>query len=344
MNNMQSLTSKVNELLSNEYVNTGTVVSLVLYSAIIAPNMPENLKALFSSQIFNLVIVSILAYLYTQNKAIALTGSIAFILSLQYLKKSNVAGAISEEVIRQEHPAEEVMQLVEEEIKRVISEEMRKPSEERISVEEVRQVAEERVENRIMEETRSSQEIIQPTEEGTGHSIVPESTQEQPTENEDVKNLVSEEMKRIISEEIKKPSGQRMEEEEVRQVAEERIENRIMEESRIPVEEIIPNDVTPMSRILVEEELKKAPQNITPSKYIPVPAENNQLAVISEEVKSPLQEQINNANGAEPTDVKTRSTRGLDINKKCNLCNVKPIKNNNNIEIKAFSGNSFAEF
>merc|ERR1712224_84362 len=254
MNNMQSLSNKVNELLSNEYVNTGLVICFVLYSTFIAPNMPQQIKNMFSSQIFNLVFVGILAYIYTKNKAVALTGAIAFILSLQYLKKSNVSKAISEEVIRQEHPAEEVMQLVEEEMKRVISEEMKKPAEERISVEEVRQIAEERIENKIMEESRRAQEEIVPSEVGAEHSLVPESEMVE-EERSEVKNMVSEEIKRIVSEEMNKPAEQRMEEEQVRQIAEERVENRLMEESRVPVEEIIPNDVTPMSRILVEEEL-----------------------------------------------------------------------------------------
>jgi len=124
-------------------------------------------------------------------------------------------------------------------------------------------------------------------------------------------------------------------------LAEERVENRLIEENRRASEEII-NDVTPMSRILVEEEIKKNPKANIPQTQIPVPVDNDSLAPISDNSKSLLQEQINNTRDIDTSSVKSRSTRGLEVNKKCNLCNIKPT--NNNIEINGFGGNTLAEF
>ena len=52
------------------------------------------------------------------------------------------------------------------------------------------------------------------------------------------------------------------------------------------------------------------------------------LAKISEESVSPLEEQIHGSKNVDPENVKTRSTRGLDVNKKCSMCNVNKQENN----------------
>ena len=57
---------------------------------------------------------------------------------------------------------------------------------------------------------------------------------------------------------------------------------------------------------------------------------------------SPLEEQINNIKGTQITTNNTRSSRGLNINKKCNLCTLK--KQEQNANITAYDGDSLATY
>jgi hypothetical protein len=362
MSTLRSLTSNIEDLLSNEYISTGIILFLVLYGGIAAPKLPRSIAKLFSHPLFNLIIIFSIAYIYKKNKSIALIATIVFVMSLQTLNKLETSEVIAKEiVVAAKHPAEEIRHLVGEEMKKLVAEEMKRPVEERRPAEEIRQVAEERVENNIMEESRRPMEEIRPSEEQRVFSEVPQSEEQIRVSSKD-KKLVGEEIRRLIAEEIKRPIEERRPAEEIKQVAEERVERKIIEESRKPIEEVRPNEeqnnniplsrgiqelaeksVTPISRVLVEEELKKMPIKEEQIRRIPVPIENNSLANIKEDQSSPLQNQINDTITAQPTDIRTRSSRGLNINEKCNLCNNKA-KTNNSIEINAYGGNTFAEF
>jgi hypothetical protein len=340
MSTLRSLTTTIENLLSNEYTSTGIILFLVLYGGLAAPKLPSFISKLFSNPLFNLTIIFSIAYIYKKNKSIALIAAVVFIMSLQTLNKLETSGIIAKEIVRvDDHPAEE-----------------RRPAE------EIRQVAEERVERQIMEESRKPIEEIRPSE---GQQVFSEiEPVEEETVHSETRQLVGEEMRKLVAEEMRKPVEERRPAEEIRQVAEERVENQIMEESRKPTEEVRPNEeqnnnmslsrgiqelavesVTPISRVLVEEELKKAPINVEQVQQIPVPAENMSLANINEDQNSPLQKQMKDTDSVAATDIinKTRSSRGLNINKKCDLCNNKP-KTNNSIEINAYDINTFAEF
>lgn len=363
MSTLRSLTTTIENLLSNEYTSTGIILFLVLYGGLAAPKLPSFISKLFSNPLFNLTIILSIAYIYKKNKSIALIATVVFIMSLQTLNKLETSGIIAKEIVRvDDHPAEEIKQLVGEEMRKLVAEEMKRPAEERRPAEEIRQVAEERVERQIMEESRKPIEEIRPSE---GQQVFSEvEPVEEETVHSETRQLVGEEMRKLVAEEMRKPVEERRPAEEIRQVAEERVENQIMEESRKPTEEVRPNEeqnnnmslsrgiqelavesVTPISRVLVEEELKKAPINVEQVQQIPVPAENMSLANINEDQNSPLQKQMKDTDSVAATDIinKTRSSRGLNINKKCDLCNNKP-KTNNSIEINAYDINTFAEF
>ena len=362
MSTLRLISSNIENLLSNEYVSTGVVLFLVLYTSMVAPNMSENVVNIINNPAMKLIAIYIGIHLYTKNKSIALLFVIGFITSLQTVKKMNVSDTISAEIALVDHPAEEIKVLVEEEIKRIVSEEAKKPVEERRPEEEIRQIAEERVESKIIEESRKSSEEIRPSEEQKIYSEVPAENNIQEEVRNETKNLVEEEIKKIISEEMKKPEEERKPQEEILQIAEERVERHMMEESRRPEEEIKANESNinnmpidnviqdmvqeesmPINRVLVEEELKKSIEIPKKETQIPLGMENSSLANINSDNKSLLEEQIKNSNNVINSDVKARSNRGLKINKKCNLCNNKGSQNNN-IEIKAFGGNTFAEF
>ena len=346
MSSLRSLPINIQDLLSNEYISTGVILLLVLYGGIAAPNLPNSIGMLFSNPLFNLAVIFTIGFVYKQNKSIALIASIAYIMSLQTLNKLRTSEVIANEIINTD-PI--LTQLVGEEIKKLVAEEMKRPAEERRPSEEIRQVAEERVERHIMEESRKPIEEVRPSEE---HRIFSEVL-----EVSEARRLVGEEMRKLVAEEMRKPAEERRPSEEIRQVAEERVQIQIMEEStnqvlvneeqnNMPlnrdIDELVRKDVTPISRVLVEEELKNQPVKVQQVQQIPLPVENTSFANINDNETSLLQNQIEES---KLVDTSTRSSRGIQINNKCNLCNNKPkAEQNNSIEIGAYGGNTFAEF
>lgn len=88
---MDSFDNSVNNIIaslnSNEYIAAALATFLVLYSGLAAPNLPESIAKLFSSNIFKFLIIFLIAYNARSNPTVALIATIAFIVSLQALNK-----------------------------------------------------------------------------------------------------------------------------------------------------------------------------------------------------------------------------------------------------------------
>ena len=324
MNNLQSFGIILDNMLANEYISTGIILLLVFYGAFIAPKLPGNISYLFRMPLFNLLVIALIVYTYTKNISISLILLVGFIISLQTLNKLDASDNI---------------------IKNITA----------ISEEETKGISEEETKGISEEETKVTVE-------------------------EETKKLIEEETKKLIEEENVKLEEEQLSLEQISKLAEERVENALIEKSQKQnineieneiehSEDIYNNDippsisqnnnitldrglqslaeetVTPISRVLVEEELKQNQTQVIQESQLPTPIDLNSFADVNElqHNVSILEDQINGSKESSQNIVTSRSKRGIDINTKCNLCNNKPTEVNNNIEIKAYSENTFSE-
>lgn len=82
---------------NNNFTTSILIFILVLYSGILAPNLPEKVSQIFNNDSFKLLIIFIIVYMYSLNPQIAILIAIGFALSLQshtrnqlYKKLSNL--------------------------------------------------------------------------------------------------------------------------------------------------------------------------------------------------------------------------------------------------------------
>ena len=79
---MNVLDKTYSELTKSNLLGTIISLFLVLYGGIAGPQLPKNFKKLFESQIFRLLILSLVAYSSVKDFRLSLLLSFAFVLSI----------------------------------------------------------------------------------------------------------------------------------------------------------------------------------------------------------------------------------------------------------------------
>lgn len=89
-NNIKKLNVDVANILKNEYVCWGLRIALVLYAAILAPNLNRDVSSIFDNVIVRLFFACVIVFLSFHDTTLAILLSIAFVVSIQTLNKHKV--------------------------------------------------------------------------------------------------------------------------------------------------------------------------------------------------------------------------------------------------------------
>lgn len=82
-------------MLDNNFTTSILIFILVLYSGILAPNLPEKISQIFDNDPFKLLIIFMIVYMSTLNHQIAILISIGFALSLQSYSRNEIYKKLS---------------------------------------------------------------------------------------------------------------------------------------------------------------------------------------------------------------------------------------------------------
>ncbi len=86
LKNLESGARRSLSVLDNEYVNTFVKVFLAVYIAVWAPRLPGQVAALFSNNMFRLLMFFSVLYFATKDRIVALLIAVAFLVSMQSLR------------------------------------------------------------------------------------------------------------------------------------------------------------------------------------------------------------------------------------------------------------------
>lgn len=253
--------------LDNEYLITGVIVLLVLYSGMLSTKLTNPILPIINNALFKALLMLVCYLTFSDNKAVSIMLFIALCLSLQTSKKAKVIDSISK---------------IDNEIE-IINDEP------------------EHIEEVHGHDHEHDHELIESTN--------------------DIENNV------VQTEEVNMSDELPLE------------ENKIDEESIM----IQNSSISPISRVLVEEEIKKVHEIENETGILPEANDNNVFATISGiDKSSPLEEQIKNVQDLTFQDGDNiRSSRGLKVNSKCNLCS---LKKQGNANVSPYEGESLANF
>ena len=400
----------VNDPVNNQYLSTGILVLIVLYSGILSTKLTNPILPLINN-FFVRILLSVLVFLtFQKNTALSLMIIIAIVLSMQSEKKNKAADDIND-AISKNNNKEEKENFLNELIQMILNEENLKPENARLSSEEIIQVAEERA-KKINQESVSEENVelhshehdhehdheenvlpleniqlesegIPPKEEHEmEQTILPDGLLDQSILTNDgmqqeilpanilnekiLSNVMQEsELSKNLIPEVAIPHSLVQEEASTNNlVKEENLPSDVIEEE-IVEEQILNKSLPAISRVMVEEKIKEATvpkkintKNITGFDKTRITEES--LQSISEtvplkeipEIKvtkdipgfdkiSPLEEQIHNIRGTQVMKNNTKSNRGLEVNRKCDMC--KP-KKSENINVTGFDGIALAGY
>lgn len=88
----------------NQYVSPAIVLFLILYAALVAPNLSERVARLFDNSLFNLLIFFLIAYSARINPTIAIIAAIGVMVSLITLNNYKVNKKLTSVVSKVEAP------------------------------------------------------------------------------------------------------------------------------------------------------------------------------------------------------------------------------------------------
>ena len=80
---MKNLDFDVQNILKNEYVCWGLRIILVLYAAMVAPNLNRDVSSIFDNVIVRLIVACVIVFLSFHDTTLAILLSIAFVVSIQ---------------------------------------------------------------------------------------------------------------------------------------------------------------------------------------------------------------------------------------------------------------------
>ena len=274
--------NKSEDILNNQYLSTGILVLIVLYSGMLSTKLTNPLLPLIKNNLVKMLLVSIIILTFNKNKPLFLMTIVALVLSMQTSKKDYTINRINDS-ITQNNLGNMHDILVNEQISIIVNEENCKPVNMKMSSDEIVKTAEERVENIVKENfdmivseenlkpenvRMTQEEIIHEAEERTKNKLNEESKKLEVQNNsnsisslDDVKQeslikqiILDEEIKKIVSEENSRPDNVKLTYDEIIKVAEERTENILFEKTKIPLNEIMPNDkVKEYSNVIQQE-------------------------------------------------------------------------------------------
>ena len=87
---IKNLDVDVQNILKNEYVCWGLRIILVLYAAMVAPNLNRDVSSIFDNVIVRLIVACVIVFLSFHDTTLAILLSIAFVVSIQTLNKHKV--------------------------------------------------------------------------------------------------------------------------------------------------------------------------------------------------------------------------------------------------------------
>ena len=88
--NLKNLDSNVQNILQNNYVCWGLRIVLVLYAAMVAPNLNREVANIFDNVVVRLVVACLIVFLSFHDATLAILLAIAFVVSIQTLNKHKV--------------------------------------------------------------------------------------------------------------------------------------------------------------------------------------------------------------------------------------------------------------
>ena len=87
---IKNLDVDVQNILKNEYVCWGLRIILVLYAAMVAPNLNRDVSSIFDNVIVRLIVACVIVFLSFHDTTLAILLAIAFVVSIQTLNKHKV--------------------------------------------------------------------------------------------------------------------------------------------------------------------------------------------------------------------------------------------------------------
>ena len=77
--------SNILNLMDNSYLYTLLKLFVILYSAIIAPNLPSHIATMFHNSIFQIILFAIITFVATKDITMSILLTIAFFISFHSL-------------------------------------------------------------------------------------------------------------------------------------------------------------------------------------------------------------------------------------------------------------------
>jgi hypothetical protein len=83
INQMDKINTGMKKVFDNPYVSNVVIVVGILYATLLAPNLPPKVAQLFGQNLFNLIVLFLIAYVSLSDITVALVLAIGFIMSFQ---------------------------------------------------------------------------------------------------------------------------------------------------------------------------------------------------------------------------------------------------------------------
>ena len=90
-----SVNSVMMPVLGNKYVSAFAMILVVLYGGLVAPKIPTSLAPLFSSPIFKIVFMALIAWLADHDPVSSLLVAVVYFFTMTYLSKNVFVEAFS---------------------------------------------------------------------------------------------------------------------------------------------------------------------------------------------------------------------------------------------------------
>lgn len=90
------LSEKGDMLVTNKYVYTTLILLIVLYSSLVAPNLPVDITSMLDNWWVKSILFFTITYLASKDKTVALLVTLAVIITIQAINKNKILGGIFE--------------------------------------------------------------------------------------------------------------------------------------------------------------------------------------------------------------------------------------------------------
>ena len=98
--NLSNLDSKVDSFINDQYISSSIILFIAFYTCMIAPKLPEQVVSVMKSQLFNLIILIIIAYVATKNYVIGIVATIAYLVTLNTVQKYQLTNKIPDDLLQ----------------------------------------------------------------------------------------------------------------------------------------------------------------------------------------------------------------------------------------------------